>query len=245
MCLLLNLKCVCMGLSCCHCSAAAAAAAACSPKKRARVAAAPERYADLVSNMTSQGGGDDTDSDADDQAGANAREVRDWLDSTRVFSRLLLALLTVTSAVPQFAFFAPFVCRSHLRRTWRALRALCVCWPRSAQAARTRPAFTAAAGGSRPGHKSNTNTSHRAASKATAGAATAAAPAGRDRNRQQQQQAGAGNAERVGSKRAAPGPSSHAVAAAAAAGETRPAASKGGRLAAMATSSRLTQGGSR
>ena len=37
-------------------------------KKRARVAAAaPEYYADLVSNMTSQGGGEDTDSDADDQ----------------------------------------------------------------------------------------------------------------------------------------------------------------------------------
>lgn len=48
------------------------------PKKRARVAAAPERYADLVSNMTSQGGGDDTDSDADHQAGANTREVRCW-----------------------------------------------------------------------------------------------------------------------------------------------------------------------
>jgi hypothetical protein len=39
---------------------------ACSAKKRPRVAAAPERYADLVSNMTSQGGAEDTDSDADD-----------------------------------------------------------------------------------------------------------------------------------------------------------------------------------
>lgn len=48
------------------CLLPAAVRSACSAKKRPRVAAAPERYADLVSNMTSQGGADDTDSDADD-----------------------------------------------------------------------------------------------------------------------------------------------------------------------------------
>lgn len=48
---------------------------ACRTKKRPRVAAAPERYTDLISNMTSQGGGEDTDSDADDR-GDGSYKVR-------------------------------------------------------------------------------------------------------------------------------------------------------------------------
>lgn len=64
------------------------------PKKRARVAAAPERYADLVSNMTSQGGGGDTDSDTDDQAGANTCEVRCW----RLYSTCLCLAVIFAAA---------------------------------------------------------------------------------------------------------------------------------------------------
>lgn len=48
------------------CNVAAAATPLSRAKKRPRVADAPELFADLVSNMTSQGGGDDTDSEADD-----------------------------------------------------------------------------------------------------------------------------------------------------------------------------------
>jgi hypothetical protein len=58
-------NCLYLGLLCCR-NATSANPSLSSAKKRPRVAAAPERYADLVSNMTSQGGGEDTDSDADD-----------------------------------------------------------------------------------------------------------------------------------------------------------------------------------
>lgn len=62
------------------------------PKKRPRVAADPEMYADLVSNMTSQGG-DDLDSDADDQE-YDTHEVSVWLVwVTSSYTPLLASLL--------------------------------------------------------------------------------------------------------------------------------------------------------
>lgn len=115
------------------------------------------------------------------------------------------------------------------------------------QVARAR--HTSSVAGSRPGPKSTTKGATtafgRSGSKGAAAAPAAAAGTGaRDyatnNSRQQQGASTAAAVARVAKKRAAPGPPASQVMTASQ--DVRPTASKGGRLAAMGTSSRLTHG---
>lgn len=65
------------------------------------MAEAPELFADLVSNMTSQGGGDDTDSDADDNND----------DTYEVSGQLCVGRSTCFSIRPEHGLEIPISCK--------------------------------------------------------------------------------------------------------------------------------------